>query len=117
MSDDMIDISDSFAIDFDVTTKRQRTSLLKFDLWMQLAVKMQEWANDIDPARIGDTPAQRGVRPFEEWEDDSDRAIGQPDYWHSLCRKYRITKEELAKVMTDVAQQVENKALHYDPDH
>ena len=109
------DISDSFDIEWDIpTTKRDRTRWLKYELWLQLAVKMQQWADDIDPARIGETPAQRGLRPFEEWEDESSRAIGQPDFWHSLCRKYRIPKEELAKVMVDVAQQVENKALQYE---
>src|SRR4051794_20114568 len=91
------------------TDKREKTRLVKAELWLHLAVTSQAWANMVG----GSDPR---CRPFEEWENE-----GTEDPFHTLCRTYDLTPKELSRIIQSVSDQLETKALaagyehHWDP--
>jgi len=81
------------------TGKRERTRLLRAELWMQLAVQVELWARQ---AR-DEAP---GYLPFDEWERD-----GKPDPFHELLRTYDLTADDLARACHSLAGQLETRAM------
>lgn len=77
--------------------KRERTRLAKAEVWMQLAMTAQRWADE-----VADVPGT-GTLPFAEWPADDPR--------RELARRYGLTPAELAQVLASVADQVENRAM------
>lgn len=85
--------------------KRERSRLAKAELLMVLAVKAEQWASDIDPARIGQTPADRGLLPFEEWDKY------EPDVFRSLAKRYGLDQHDLGRLLTSIGDELENRAI------
>lgn len=86
------------------TGKRRRSKLAKAELWMSLAVTAEGWADQID----GADPA---TKPLDEWPAD--------DLFVTLCRTYKLSPADLARLCRQIGQEVENRALNagYDEIH
>jgi hypothetical protein len=80
------------------TPKRQRTRLAKSELWLLLAMKAQEWADDIAKS----TRPDAGITPFERW--------GAEDVFVDLATRYGLSPADLARLLTACANELENRA-------
>lgn len=75
--------------------KRERVKAARAETWLHLAVTAQRWADDIT--------GHDGVKPFEEWPDDDPHRV--------MCRTYDLTPADLVRLLADVAQSCEDRAL------
>lgn len=82
------------------TRKSERTRMLRAELWMEMAVKAQRWANDI---MHRENPGEALPRPFEEWGDD--------DPFHILMDKYGLKKEDLDRALTSISDQCVTRSV------
>jgi hypothetical protein len=78
------------------TPKRQRRRLARAELLMQLATTAERWSREV----AGTEP---GCRPIAEW--------GEADPMVTICRTYDLTAADVARVLTELAEQLENRAL------
>lgn len=76
--------------------KRERTRLARAEILMQLAMTAQRWADEVAD-RSGTT------RPVAEWPAD--------DPMVRLMRTYDLSQYDLDRLLTAIAQQIENRSL------
>lgn len=79
-------------------TKRERTRLVRAELWLHLACAAERWARLIEGEGTED-----GAVPFADWPKD--------DPLVALCRTYELTPADLARACRSVASQAETKAI------
>jgi hypothetical protein len=77
--------------------KRERTRLAKADLRVLMAVKLQQWADDL---RFAGTPG--GLIPFDQWDADD------PFVW--LAIEHELSAVDLAKLLVALADEAEARA-------
>lgn len=75
--------------------KRERKRLATSELWLQLAMTAQRWADEV----VGKTS---GVLPFVEWQAD--------EPLKRLCATYELTPEDLSALLTIMAGSLEARA-------
>lgn len=75
---------------------REKRQIAKSRVWLFLAIKADQWADDID-GKSGD------VRPFDEWPAD--------DPHRELAAASGLTATDLAQVYRQVAAEAENRAM------
>lgn len=75
--------------------KSERMRLAKAELLLSLAMKAQEWADDV-------SDANSMTKPFEQWPDD--------DRFKQLAITYGLTGRDLGSILTKLAQQLEDRA-------
>jgi hypothetical protein len=79
--------------------KAARRRLVKAEVRVLVAVKLQQWADDIT---YSGKPDGR-MKPFDEWATD--------DPFVRLCRLYEFTPEDLVKVLEGLAEESEYRAI------
>lgn len=78
------------------TPKAERRRLAKAELLLALACTAQRWANEV-------TDQDGRCRPFAEWPPD--------DPLRTLCRTYDLRPADLGRVLTEIADEVERRAM------
>jgi hypothetical protein len=77
------------------TPKRRRVTRIKADLWMQLAMTAQRWADQV-------SNKAPGLIPFDQWPAD--------DPLRQMCERHDLAPSELALIITSVADQLEARS-------
>jgi len=77
-------------------TKRARARLAKAELLAHLSMTADRWACEVD-----DT--EPGTRPFAEWPETDPRV--------ALCRTYRLTPTDLARLCREISAELEARAV------
>jgi hypothetical protein len=79
--------------------KREKIRFARSELWLLLAIKAQQWAEDIDPDRLD---PGRPVTPFETWPD--------ADPFKEIATKYGLTKTDISRILVKQADMLEHRA-------
>jgi hypothetical protein len=77
--------------------KRKRVKLARAEMWLQLAMTAQRWADEVAGTQPG------AVLPFAEWPTD--------DPIVEVARRYGLTQVDMVRLLTDLAQSVEDRAV------
>jgi hypothetical protein len=76
--------------------KRERRRLATAELWLQVAMTVQEWADGVSDARTG-------WLAFAEWDPE--------DPLRQLCERYQLSPSDLRKLLEAMADQLEARAV------
>jgi hypothetical protein len=76
--------------------KRQRARLAKAELLLHLACTAERWRREV-------TDEEPGTLPFADWPPD--------DPLVELCRRYALAPADLARLLDQIGQEVESRAL------
>lgn len=76
--------------------KRERTRLARAEMWLQLSMSAQRWADEV-------TDNSPDSKPVAEWSPDEPLLV--------IMRTHDLSQADLGRLLTTMAQQLENKAI------
>lgn len=82
--------------------KRARSRLAKSELWVQLAVSAQSWADSIRKAAASDGVGPNAVPPLSRWPAD--------DPMIDLMKRYDLGPDDIARLCAQLADECETRA-------